>query len=327
MSSRVGHIEDSEEPSLAAFIRMKGRARATCRILVSGQRVGVLFLDAGQVTHATYAGIGGEEAAYAILGEAALDYRITSHVAPPVPNMRLACESFSLEGMRRLDERNRRPLPTPPRVPVPSPAPPPRTRTLQDPATAATGRALRPPPPPVPSPVPSHAPPPLAQPLQGPATAATGRALPFSPRVIMAGGMVILLGVGLLAFTRDVRVTVQSGPAEAVAVEPLARERDPADDAVEASALADTGGSLPVLVAGAPPQSPDPGMALKPTVVCRLLVDRQGGVARAKVFQHRPDFARFEDVALSAVKQYRFQPARRSGQAVSVWINWSVDFI
>jgi TonB family protein len=144
---------------------------------------------------------------------------------------------------------------------------------------------------------------------------------------VSAGGMVILLGVGWLAFTRDVRVTVQSGPAAAVAVEPPGRERDPADNPLEASALADAGGSLPVLVAGAPPQSPDPGMALKPTVVCRLLVDRQGGVAHAKVFQHRPDFARFEDVALSAVKQYRFQPARRSGQAVPVWINWSVDFI
>jgi TonB family protein len=96
---------------------------------------------------------------------------------------------------------------------------------------------------------------------------------------------------------------------------------------VEASQLRSARDELPVLVAGEPPVSPEPGLALRPTIVVRILVDASGNVAQAEVYRARPELARFEEAAVAAARRFAFRPGRREGVPVGVWINWPVDFL
>jgi TonB family protein len=96
---------------------------------------------------------------------------------------------------------------------------------------------------------------------------------------------------------------------------------------VEASELRVPRDELPVLLSGTPPVNPEPDLALRPTIVLRLLVDANGGVARAEVYRSRPDLVRFEEAALEAAHRFAFRPGRREGAPVGVWINWPVDFL
>jgi len=82
----------------------------------------------------------------------------------------------------------------------------------------------------------------------------------------------------------------------------------------------------PQLLEGPAPASPDPGLAIRPTVTCRILVDEAGTVREARIFRSRLDLARFEDVAIDAVKKYRFTPGKKAGNPAAVWINWPVSF-
>ena len=80
------------------------------------------------------------------------------------------------------------------------------------------------------------------------------------------------------------------------------------------------------LIEGATPAAPASGGALRPTILCRLLIDARGSVVGASVQRPRPELARFEAIALATVRQYRFAPAQRAGQPVSSWLNWPVPF-
>jgi TonB family protein len=95
---------------------------------------------------------------------------------------------------------------------------------------------------------------------------------------------------------------------------------------VEATRLTGPQDALPTLTAGQPPAAPDAASTLKPTVVCRLLLDADGRVVDAKIYRSRLDLAAFEDAALDAVRRYQFTPGRLAGKAVPVWINWPVAF-
>jgi TonB family protein len=145
------------------------------------------------------------------------------------------------------------------------------------------------------------------------------------PNLWIGGGaaaLVLLGAVSWLAFARhDVAMRAGNGGAAQAAVAAAATE-----PAIEAARLTAPGDAVPVLAAGRPPVAPDPGAVLKPTIVCRLLVDATGRVADAKIYRSRLDLAVFEDVALDAARQYRFRPGRRAGKPVAVWINWPVSF-
>lgn len=151
--------------------------------------------------------------------------------------------------------------------------------------------------------------PPLAGP---PPAAASGRRLGLVAVVAIA---VVALGLGALyaAATRhrEPPVAVSGG-------------HDPA--AVDAGALTGAGDRPPELLSGAAPDSPDPTLGLRPTVICRLLVDVNGAVHTPSVYRPRAELAAFEAVALDAVRTYRFRPAERAGKPVAAWVNWPVSF-
>jgi len=115
---------------------------------------------------------------------------------------------------------------------------------------------------------------------------------------------------------------VPLGGGAAGAAAPVA----PARQAIEATQLTGPRDAPPTLVSGPPPVAPDPNAALKPTIVCRLLIGAEGSVADAKIYRSRLDLAAFEDAALDAVRKYRFTPGRLAGAPIPVWINWPVTF-
>ncbi|MDA8139469.1 MAG: energy transducer TonB [Desulfobacteraceae bacterium] len=61
------------------------------------------------------------------------------------------------------------------------------------------------------------------------------------------------------------------------------------------------------------------------TVLLDVLVDPQGRAAQVKMHQSS-GFAMLDRSALNAVRQWRFEPARRLGQAVEMWVRVPVRF-
>ena len=143
------------------------------------------------------------------------------------------------------------------------------------------------------------------------------------PPLTLVRWSLVALALGLVGAAVFGRISVRRSEAAAsVLPAPV-----PAAVPVEASELRTPGDELPVLLSGEPPRSPEPDLALRPTVVVRLLVDPSGVVARAAVYRPRPELARFEEAALDAARRFAFRPARRAGAPVGVWINWPVDFL
>ena len=71
---------------------------------------------------------------------------------------------------------------------------------------------------------------------------------------------------------------------------------------------------------------PGDELSLKPTIVLRILIDATGKVREASVYRPRADLAELEKIALQAVQDYQFDPARRGGRPAPVWTNWPVEF-
>lgn len=105
-----------------------------------------------------------------------------------------------------------------------------------------------------------------------------------------------------------------------------ARVKATARQAHDASSLIGPGDLRPQLISGAPPAMPIADSTLKPTIVCRLLVDTHGRVLASEVYLSRPHLEAYELAALEAVASYRFSPAKRNGVAVPAWINFPVKF-
>lgn len=97
-------------------------------------------------------------------------------------------------------------------------------------------------------------------------------------------------------------------------------------DAIDASALTGPEDLRPVLLSGELPEVPSTGLAVVPTIVCRLHIDERGVVTHARIYRSRLELAAFEEAALEAVRSFRFAPAQKGGEAVPVWLNWPVTF-
>lgn len=141
---------------------------------------------------------------------------------------------------------------------------------------------------------------------------------------LAVAAFVTSVGVGaILALTaaEDVAVAARiDEPATAV----IAAE--PGEEIVDAADLTGEGDVPPLFREGAPPRVPDVDLVLRPTIVLRLQIDAAGAVIEARVYRSRLELAAFEDAALEAARDFRFEPARRAGRAVPVWINWPVAF-
>lgn len=83
---------------------------------------------------------------------------------------------------------------------------------------------------------------------------------------------------------------------------------------------------LPVLVEGDQPVTPFPESRARPVIICRLLVDENGGVSEASVLDPREDRKAYEEAALETVKGYRFTPGEREGVKVPASVTWKIEF-
>lgn len=296
---------NTEELSLPDLVQVKAASRKVCRVRVMGPAgPGVMLLEHGRVVHAEYGGLVGQDAAFVLLAEPDVFYEVASDVPIARRTMDLSVQEALMEAMRHHDEGL---LPEPAR------------QDPRDSGKVATFPAERPRPSPVP---------PAAEPSER-------RGL--SP-VVIAVGVVALLGVATLVFllarggsepSRDASADVSGTPAiAATALSPQgsAEVSGTSREPIEASALTGGRDSLPTLVAGEPPVSPDPDAALAPTVVTRLLIGADGTVREAEIYRSRPGMEAFENAALAGVRGFRFEPGRREGVAVPVWMNWPVEF-
>jgi phosphate transport system substrate-binding protein len=276
--------------SLADLIQVAAQNRRRARIRVAaGDQVGVLYLDDGAVVHASFGGLDGNTAVYHALAAPGLVYQIDPDVAAPWRNVTGSTTQLVLEAARLADE-GWTPVPTGDHGP----------REISAPVPVATARS-------------STMSPPLG-------AQAPRRTVPL----VLGAVAVAALGVAAWAVSRGPGVAATSSPPAGAAVAVAAPAAS--GETVEATALTGAGDAPPHLLEGAPAPRPRVDLALTPTIVCRLRIDATGAVTEARVFRSRLDLAAFEDAALTAVSHYRFQPARRAGAPVAVWINWPVGF-
>jgi TonB family protein len=301
-----------------------GVARDSCTINVAGRSAqGLLRMQQGLIVHARYADAEGLEAVGRLLADGPLHHDLRPGGAPQPGNMSLPYQPFLLDALGRLEAA--------------AGAPPDQDLNWSDVTPELTReRRLRPPPLPSARPAP---PPPILElasaelrdlgPVDpGPPSTADGAAAIRSTSGSGHPNLSLLLAAGTVLIVALVAVAIFGGQASARA-RPAAEQpapTDPSVGAVEASALEGEGAELPVLAAGEAPASPLPELGLKPTIVCRLLIDSRGQVVRAEVHQPRGDLEGFEAAALQAARSYRFAPARRHGVPVASWLHWPVQF-
>jgi TonB family protein len=290
---------DLAEFSLADLVQVAGIAGRTCCVRVmAGDGNGRIYLQNGEVVSAQFEDLTGDDAFVALLAARAGHFQVENGAAPEQSNMQGNVQRLLLQANARIEGGD---VPKPQRRPLPAPSP-------QAAAMAGAG------------------------PGAAGATAAAGGAR-RGLWIGVAADLLLVAAASWLAFARrdntaaiaasgDARSAAGANGRGGTADGPLT----PALAAVEATQLAGPRDAQPTLVSGPQPAAPDPTAALKPTIVCRLLVDTDGRVADAKVYRSRLDLAAFEDAALDAVHKYRFTPGRQNGAPVPVWINWPVTF-
>jgi protein TonB len=81
----------------------------------------------------------------------------------------------------------------------------------------------------------------------------------------------------------------------------------------------------PTKVRDVKPEYPDEARAKKVqgVVIVEVLIDEDGSVADARILRSIPDF---DEVALGAVKQWRFVPTLLNGQATALLMTVTVNF-
>lgn len=288
----------THELPLADLLQVKSAPRGTSRISIAGPAgQGMIVLDAGRVVHAEYGGLEGLDAAVALLTESDVHYQVRSDVPVRQRTMSLGVTEVLLEAVHRQDEGLV-----------------PETRTTPLGEMLGEPRAER------------------AEPRREPDPAESAPRRPvLGDRRPLAFGAAALVAIAVLGFA----FVLQSGPepvADPPGPEPVATETGTAmeptvREPVDPRELDGPNDRLPTLLAGQPPAVPDPSSALRPTLVCRVLIATDGTVADAEIYRPTPGLEELERRALAAVRSYRFTPAQREGVPVPVWINWPVDFV
>lgn len=280
---------DLAEVALSDFLQIQAAGRRTCAVKVVGTATsGAIYLENGRAVHAQCSGLEGEDAFVVLIAQAVGYFQADRDVVAPKHSLEGPLDRLMLLAQSRIQSGA---LPAVPRPIAPLvPQPPPAVRQLQ-------AVAERP----------------------GPPTRAQARALPFA-----VGALLVLMGGASVAlwhsFGGDQKKQGPPAPMSPVAAAGLGGESP-----LESTNLA-VGDVPPVLVAGKSPPSPDPNFALQPTIVCRVLVGVDGAVEAAAVYRSRVELSIFEEAALAAVRDYRFEPARQGTKPVRVWTNVPVRF-
>jgi periplasmic protein TonB len=66
------------------------------------------------------------------------------------------------------------------------------------------------------------------------------------------------------------------------------------------------------------------GTGLNEVVIARVLVSHTGYPALVGLLRHSKAGLALDEAVIAAVKQWRFSPARKRGEAVSCWLNVAV---
>lgn len=314
-----------QKSSLTDIIQANAIGSNTCRIsATTPPGRGVIFIEDGDVVDAAYGHLAGEDAFHALLNAEVTQTQVSTGAKTQNRRIRSGWQALIARAMT-LRFEGRLPVPSfpddgreteaatvPSRANVPAVDPEPETSEPPDAAPAAPTTQGAPAPPvtpvaqPQPNPAPRSAPSPRRSPI-----------LPIAAALVLA--LALAGGAWLLRAGR----APSTAPS---AAKPAAGPEAPTAAPVEATELTGEGDSIPALLSGSAPRSPNPESALVPTIVCRLLVAEDGSVKEASIFRSRLDQASFEDVALATVRTYRFHPGRRAGRPVAVWINWPVSF-
>jgi TonB family protein len=290
---------NTRELSLADLILVKAHDPGSYRLRLSGPAGdGLLLIRGGRVVHAAYGELPAADAAYLLVTEEAVDFKVEADVEIPAQTMNFSAQELLMEAMRRFDEGVLK-----------------RPKPVQVTMGTSVSRRREPPRPR------SH------EARKSPETEALRRALggvlfaePETPLSTMRRRSMLLwtlpvgiaLVLGLLVAGFRTGTFSSAAPREYVHRSDLGAPRD----------------ALPILLSGGPAVAPsDAETSLHPTILYRIRIDREGNVHPQSPLEPRKDRAAFEAAASEALKTYRFSPAVREGVVVPIEINWPVDFV
>lgn len=98
-------VGDLKEISIATLLQLNCVEKNTAQLTVSTPKgPAMVFLDKGEIIHAIYAGMRGEEALYRILSLSQGEFRVAEVAERPDRTITASYQSLLLEGMRVLDE-------------------------------------------------------------------------------------------------------------------------------------------------------------------------------------------------------------------------------
>jgi TonB family protein len=290
---------NTRELSLADLILVKSHDPGNYRLRLSGPAGdGLLLIRSGRVVHAAYGELPAADAAYLLVTEDAVDFKVESDVEIPGETVNFSAQELLMEAMRRFDEGV---LKRPKAVAV----------TM---GSGVSGRRA----PPRPR---SH------EARKSPEAESLRRAMghflfvePETATSLMRRRSTLLwaLPLGMAVVVAMVVAAFRTGIVSSSTHREVVR-------------LADLGGprdALPVLLSGGPAVAPaDADPSLHPTILYRIRIDREGNVHPQRPREAREGLAAFEAAAAEALRTYRFAPAVREGVPVPIEINWPVDFV
>ncbi len=290
---------NTRELSLADLILVKAHDPGNFRLRLSGPAGdGLLLIRSGRVVHASYGELPAADAAYLLVTEEAVDFKVEADVDIPAQTVNFSAQELLMEAMRRFDEGV---LKRPKHVTVTmgtgvsNRRAPPRPRSHEarkSPETEALRRAM------------GHF---LFAEPETPTSLMRRRSTLF---LALPLGVVVVVGLVVAAFRTGTFTSTTH--REVVHLSDLGGPRD----------------ALPILLTGGPAVAPaDADPSLHPTVLYRIRIDRKGKVYPQRPREAREGLASFEAAAAEALRAYHFAPAMREGVAVPIEVNWPVDFV
>jgi len=289
----AGH---SDTVALSDLIQIYCLASSTCRI-AAGTKLGrgYIYVRAGRVTHATYNDLTGKDALFALLASDDIIFHVETETSTSESTIAGTWQSLLLEATHLKDESRLTPPSLPPTLSAHVVAP----HAVLPPSRAVSGPVI----------------------TAAPPRPSSARARVLPPIVVVAAVLLVIATALFLVSRRQAGQPSTDSPGSRGLL-----EASSVVETVEAAELTGPGETAPNLLEGASPVSPDPTLPVKPTIVCRILVDEQGTVREAKIFRSRLDLEIYEVTATAAVRAWRFSPARKDGRPVRAWLNYPVSF-
>lgn len=276
---------------LTDLIQSTATQRRTARIVAESSICdGQIYMIKGQVVHATYGDLVGEEAVFAMIAAPELEYQVEPGVATQTRTIVAGWQELLLDAARREDEGS-------------LPQPVAGMQRLGDEARASLTH--------------TGAPQVVAV---APSERRPSRAFAWVALSLAAAATGLL---GWVALRERERVPASTDAPASTQVTGSAERVD--THVYEVSELEGARDRAPRLVHGSPALAPARA-ALMPSVVVRVKLDREGKLLERSIATPRADLADYEAAALAAVTHYEFAPAEHEGQRVESWLNVPVGF-